>query len=395
VLRPGSGHPIIYAFFLANAIPTFLILCFSSSPIRTIGSCIFSMVFVFALGGWTSVHVVTKSPSAVLLVSKWTGAFGTSPQGAVALLVMLSFAVSLVIGFAWMTLLIGGYARNRFSDQSIRLDSIWLVVALSQAIFSPSSNGSGLFLGGAAFAAYWLVRAVGLRWVRDQRSRELRPHMELLYLRRFALRARTEHLFHMTTLLWRPIGDVVLIGGPDLASSTILPHSLLQFLLHRTSRSLISSNDVMKKQIARLPSAADLDARSRVTEFFCTDQTWQQTVTELMSQSDKVVADFRGLVPDNKGSLYEIEQMACKVLIERFLIITDGLKAKRLIENRLAEYWKNLPSCSPNCDRKPEEVKILALGDSEQQKAIFLNHLFLLPAESEANRKKTAGYEID
>src|SRR5262249_36512377 len=159
-----------------NSVPTFLIFCFASPAIRAIGPCIFSFSLIFVLGGWSTVHWITKSRSAVLLVSKWTSVLGTSPQGAVTLLVTLSFAVFLPIGFAWMALLIREYARNRFSEQSIRLDSIWLAVALTQGValctFTPASTGRGVAFAVLAFPAYWLVRTAGLRWARGAQSQE-------------------------------------------------------------------------------------------------------------------------------------------------------------------------------------------------------------------------------
>jgi hypothetical protein len=397
ILNP-TGDPVAipYAFLLVNAVPTFLIFCFASPAIRTIGPCIFSSSFVFVLGGWSTVHWVTKSRSAVLFVSKWTGVLGTSPQGAVTLLVMLSFAIFLPIAVAWMVLLIRGYARNRFSEQSIRLDSVWLTVALMQGVIvctsSPAATGRGVAWAVLAFPAYWLLRTVGLRWARDRQGQGLGSRPSLLYLRRFALRGRTERLFQTITLLWRPIGDVVLIGGPDLARSTIQPHSLLQFLLQRTKRSLVSSDDVMEKQIARLPGAVDLDMRSRITDFLCTERMWRKTVNALMCRADKVLADFRGLISENEGALYEIEQMVCRVPVERIVILADGLRAKSIIEKAVSDAWTRLTPSSPNYQRQSEELTILVQGDSDRQPFTVLNYLFSPPDDSQQRSRKAADH---
>lgn len=382
VLSPaGDIRAIPYAFLLVNTLPTLFIFCFTSPAIRTIGPCIFSFSLIFVLGAWSTVHAVTKTRSAVLLLSKWTARLGTSPQGAVTLLVLLSFVVFFPIGFAWMTILIRGYAQNRFSELSIRLDSVWLTISLLQGVIictsTQASTGRGVATALLAFPAYWVVRTAALRLVRNSQGRKPVSRVSLLYLRRFALRGRTERLFQIITHLWRPIGDVVLIGGPDLARSTIQPHSLLQFLLRRTKRSLISSDDVMEKQIAHLPGAIDLDARSRITDFLCTESMWQKTVEKLMGRTHKVVlADFRGLTSENIGSLYEIEQMVCQVSIDRFLILTDGLESKSLIEQAVSNSWKKLTASSPNYKRQPEELTILEQGDSDRQPFSVLSYLF-------------------
>ena len=375
VLNPG-GNPrdVPYAFLLVNIVPTFLIFCFASPAIRTIGPCIFSFSLIFVFGAWSTVHWITKSRSAVLLLSKWTAALGTSPQGAVTLFVTLSFAVFLPVGFAWMALQIRGYAQNRFSEQSIRLDSVWLTVALVQGVVvctsTPASTGRGVCFAVLAFPAYWLVRTVGLRWARDRQRQECDSRVSLLYLRRFALRDRSERLFQAITLWWRPIGDVVLIGGPDLARSTIQPHSLVQFLLRRTKRNLIASEDAMEKQIARLPAALDLDVRSRITDFLCTDHMWRKTVKALMGRTDKVLADFRGLLAHNEGALYEIRLMVRRVPIEsdcdsyRRIEIKEPYRASSL---RFMDWFNTMFTELPTAARRTDDSRAGRFGPATIQ----------------------------
>ena len=55
----------------------------------------------------------------------------------------------------------------------------------------------------------------------------------------------------------------------------------------------ISTGTDLDRRLTGLDLRPDPDGRYRVNGFFCRVNTWQQTVTRLMAQSDLVVMDLR------------------------------------------------------------------------------------------------------
>ena len=130
--------------------------------------------------------------------------------------------------FAWWVLnrLGSAYLRKRLSDQSLLLDSLWAVVALSHIILlstqgdPPASGVAWIMLPLMAFAAFFVTTRAGLRVLAEQRRRSDNAPV-LLWLRVFALGKRGERLFQLLTPRWRRTGSMALITGPDLATGVL------------------------------------------------------------------------------------------------------------------------------------------------------------------------------
>ncbi len=376
------------AFLVANLLVTLLILAFSLSAVRSVGPCILALTTSYIAGAWVTIHVVATHSSTVLLLNKWTDRLRLGVYSSVIIACFLIVLVFLPLGWFVMSLIVRSYNLNRGSDQSVQVDSIWLLFSLVQGIIictpSPGSSGRGVVLGMLAFPVYLTVRSIGFAWLRKSDVAAI-PGISLLYLRRFHLRGRTEQLFRAVTLFWRVAGDVRLIGGPDLARSTIQPHTLFNFLRRKVNQSFIGSNEALDRQIANFPRSLDPDTRFRVTDFFCLDHMWRAAVTSLMIRSHVVLADFRGFTSKNKGALYEIRQLLHLVPIGRILILADTAEANDYLSDSVATLWRELPSTSPNYSSRHELPEVVLRVDSDRGILGVLEALFSLPERSRGN----------
>ncbi len=80
-----------------------------------------------------------------------------------------------------------------------------------------------------AFVIYKVVSRVGFSLLHRKES-PARKSTTLLLLRVFALGKRSERLFDALATHWRHAGSILLIAGPDLATTTAEPHEIWDFL---------------------------------------------------------------------------------------------------------------------------------------------------------------------
>ena len=53
----------------------------------------------------------------------------------------------------------------------------------------------------------------------------------------------------------------------------------------------------------------DFDARWRVGELYCGNDTWRDAVRALMARSDVATMDLRGFGPENQGCVFELHSL--------------------------------------------------------------------------------------
>ncbi len=87
----------------------------------------------------------------------------------------------------------------------------------------------------------------------------------------------------------------------------------------------------------------DRDARYRIDEFFCFDDTWRSTVSELLAHSDAVVMDLRSFGPENRGSSHELELLASRGALGRTVLLVDQSTDRALLDTILASVPESKP----------------------------------------------------
>lgn len=170
-------------------------------------------------------------------------------------------------------------------------------------------------------------------------------------MRAFAIGKRAERVFEPVTLFWRYLGDVRLIGGPDLASSIVQPHTFLDYASGRLRSLFIDSIETLESRMPDLEGQPDPDGRFRINDFFCYDDMWRTGVARLVGRSHVILADFRRFTIKSHGCEYEIREVLNTTPVERFVILVDSTTDVTHLAGILEDSWSNLKPASPNVGR--------------------------------------------
>jgi hypothetical protein len=142
-------------------------------------------------------------------------------------------------------------------------------------------------------------------------------------LRVFSLGRRSERLFDALATHWRHVGNIRLIAGPDLATTTVEPHEFLGFLSGRLARRFIDGPETLDLRLSETDLEPDPDGRFRVSDYFCYDDTWLTVLSRLADESDAVLMDLRGFTPQNRGVTHEINVLVDDVQLGQVVFVTD------------------------------------------------------------------------
>ena len=201
-------------------------------------------------------------------------------------------------------------------------------------------------LGLLPFALYKITVGYGLK--RLAVRAEPLPKARLLFLRVFGSSSRSEKLFDLLAARWRYAGSIQLISATDVARGRFEPDEFLDFLSGRLASAFISTGADLDRRLAGLDLRCYPDGRYRVNEFFCRVDTWQQTVTRLMTQSDLVAMDLRAFTSERKGSIFELSALIDKVPLHRVVLLIDQTTDAPLLTQTLADLWQKMDPQSPN-----------------------------------------------
>ena len=262
------------------------------------------------------------------------------------ILVALAGVVPLAI-LGWVLLLAIGalYRARAISDQSIMIDSVWLMFALIDALALASEGTIWLLAPLGAFVLYKIVALIGFALIRPRADR---PAPKLLLLRVFSLGKRSATLFDQFAKLWRHTGPIRMIAGPDLATTTIEPHEFLNFVGGRLSRRFIANAETLDQRLAETAGGAEFDGRYRVGDLYCHDDTWTMALARLVEESDAVLMDLRGFTPANKGCTFEIAELINLAPLSRVVFVTDKTTDETFLRATINEAWAHAAAASPN-----------------------------------------------
>jgi hypothetical protein len=178
-------------------------------------------------------------------------------------------------------------------------------------------------------------------------------------LRVFGFNRRTQRLVDRLGQRWRYIGPIRLIGGPDLADTTIEPHEFFEFLNRRLTRAFITGRDDLERRLAASPTRPDPDGLFRIDDFFCHDDTWRLTVAYLARALDAVLMDLRGFTAANQGCVFEVEYLVTAVPLHRIVLLVDSSTDIPFLERTLRGAWSTMPHHSPNAHVGRHSLRIL------------------------------------
>lgn len=346
-----------------NAQATALALAFLVRPIRAVGP-LMAALMIAAVAGAIAIALAAGGNEQLLY---WAARIGTElnlgPIGAPVALLLTGALLAGLLGWLLLRWLGRLYRLRRISDQSIMIDALLLIFTVEYGT-SLAQLGLTLFAAAiGAFVTYKIVAMAGFRLLRGWAVADA-DAPKLLLLRVFSLGARSERLFGGFAKLWRYEGSIRMIAGPDLATSTVEPHEFLDFLAGRLQRRFIGDRGALDQRLAETEPRRDFDGRFRIANFFCHDDTWRMALGSLAKDSDAVLMDLRGFSQENRGCIFEIEELLEMVPLRRIVFVVDATTDEKLLTQVFFGGWVKVSEASPNCSDPDPRVRLYRLDGS-------------------------------
>ena len=311
------------------------------------------------------VTAVLAEPTSLLRAAH-PEAITTTVKVEVVGLSLAAIVLGALASFACVRWLAVHYHTRRASDQMLGVDVLMVIFTLSSLLSLAPAFG---WVAGAsaipAFAAYSLGARYGLR-----RRQRLAPPVEprtLLLFRVFGFDRRTQRLLQDLGQRWRYLGPIRLMGGVDLADSTLEPHEFFDFLNGRLTRAFVRNRQDLEQRLSENLPVPDPDGLFRVQEFYCHENTWRMTASYTAVQADAVLMDLRGFSPSNRGCIFEIEQLIASVPVPRIVLLIDRTTDRPFLEQTLQDGWRAMPGDSPNYRAGDHRLRVLLASASHQR----------------------------
>jgi hypothetical protein len=347
-------------WLLTNAPATVLLLAFLQRRVRAVGPLVLAFMVVAVTGSQVAVTLVGQSEAVMRAAVGTGGLLGLGGTGTFFAVMLLGALLAAIVGWKWLQWLGRRHRERRTSDQALTLDAMWLLFGVVQSLGFAFEGVLWVFTGLLAFVAYKLVARCGFALASFGRARGRAP--SLLLLRVFALGARSERLFDALTKRWLRAGDISLIAGPDLATSTVEPHEFLDFVGGHLSRQFVRDEADLARRLDERALGPDPDGRYRVNEFFCHADTWQPAMRRLATTADAVLMDLRRFSATNQGCQYELQQLLNTVPLVRVVLLIDATTDRPFLEATLQRLWQSVGADSPNRRAAAPQLRMLSAG---------------------------------
>jgi hypothetical protein len=341
------------------------------------------MIF-FVSGANLFVATIRNQPKLLKAVGEFGVSIGLSAPASLVALQVIGFAAFAIAGWLGLGALSKFYRAKRISEQSVTIDSIWLLFGTVNAIGLVGRGPLWIFSGVVALAIYKLVVAGLFRALTKPRRAGV-GRRRLLLLRVSSLGASREAFYDRLGKSWRTVGSVQLIAGPESATSAIQPREFWDYVGGNLARRFIDSGRTLDLRIDHMDLAPDKDGQFRVTEFFCHDDTWKITLARLADESDVVLMDLRGFTPANSARLFEIDELFNVVALSRILFAVDDTTDQPFTRQTMQRAWRETKDRSPN--RRLPAGKVALVDLSGMSAASLHNLLYGLCAAATAGAK--------
>lgn len=333
-------------WMITNAPATAILLAFLHRRVRAVGPLVLAFMVCAVTGSQIALSAVGSSEQGMRAAVTAGSALGLGGHGTFYATMILGAISAGLVGWYVLKWLGRRHTARLTSDQTLTLDAMWLLFGMVQSITFAFEGWAWIFTGLVAFAAYKTVTTVGFRIAGLGHGSARSP--SLLLLRVFALGARSGELFDTLAKRWMRTGDISMIAGPDLATSTVEPHEFLDFVGGRLSSQFVQNESDLDARIRSRALGPDPDGRYRANEFFCHADTWQLAMRKLAANSDAVLMDLRSFTASNQGCQYELQQLINIVPLTRVLYIVDDTTDLRFLHETLKQRWLNAAEDSPN-----------------------------------------------
>jgi hypothetical protein len=153
----------------------------------------------------------------------------------------------------------------------------------------------------------------------------------------------------------------------DVANSTIEPHEFFEFLNGRLTRAFIKNRGDLEKRIRENVPSSDPDGLYRIEDFYCSEDSWRMTLTDVAGRADTVLMDLRGFSRSNRGCAFELEQLVASVSVGGIVLLIDRATDLPLLERTLQEAWRGMPRESPNRLAGDHRLRVLLASSSHRR----------------------------
>jgi hypothetical protein len=366
--------PLLQGFIfwaLTLSFSPFLLL-FLNRAVRAIGPALLAMMMVATTASVLAL-VAVATPAGFSIAGRLMAALNVPPWLFVPLVMLLGMLAAAPL--AWWTgrLLRSAYAAKWVTDQSLMIDAIWFFQAGVLSLNLILEMGPAGWVGLAAFGVHKAITLMGM-WPAARAARQSTP-VRLLLLRVFGRRHTSEQLFDLLGARWRYAGPIHMIGAPDLASSTIDPDEFLDFLAGRLQQRFIVEPADLPARLAALDERCDFDARWRVCELYCGNDTWRDAVRALMARSDVVAMDLRGFGPEKQGCVFELQALLDTVPAQRVALLVDKSTKIDFLHATVQACLARVSGSSPNA-LAPGRITLLNTDSGE---LAAVEHLLSMP----------------
>jgi len=372
VLTPDIGiGQLLLLWIVVNGLPTVIMLAFLLQPIRAVGPLVLAFVITVSLGSYL-LWISSRNEKTLRTISQIGSRLDANQVTVFAGMIIVGLLLFALLGWGLLSLLGKLYEQKKLSDQSMMVDSLWLLFAVveSVGVFQASP---WILAGLVALVGYKLVSSLGFRWIDAARASESQT---LLLLRVFALGRRSEWLFDKLRKHWQYVGGISMIAGPDLVTSTVEPHEFLEFVRGGLSRRFVSGAQDLERRMAVADKMPDPDGRYRIKEFFCYNDTWQMTMERLAAASDAVLMDLRSFSRVNQGCIFELGRLLDGMDLGRVVFLVDDTTDLGFLETMLQRMWQNLNADSPNqAATEPRAQLFPIMAHSEGELGALLHFL--------------------
>ncbi|MBU4263695.1 MAG: hypothetical protein KKC76_17710 [Proteobacteria bacterium] len=352
-----TPEAMIRLWLAVNGVPTLLMTLCLNRWIRAVAPLVLALL-TSAVVGTLTIYLTLFSKQGVKAAVAVVEKLDIHIYWLLAGIFLVSLLGCGALGWVLARWIARSYRRGRLSEQSLLLDAVWLLFTGIYTMWLVLGGVAWVTVGPLAFVAFkltWLLAA----------SLSMRPPPQpvgLTFLRVFSLGRRSEALLEKLAKHWRHVGNIQLITGPDLATSTVQPHQFLDFLAGKLGQHFVGDHSSLVRSLAERDRGADPDGRFRINNFFCHADSWKVVLPHLVKDGNSVVMDLRSFDIDNDGCVHELHHLVSEVPFPRCLLVVDADTNTAFLDEILAGALASLQPRSPNYGRSLEELGRLTLG---------------------------------
>lgn len=321
-----------------------------------------------SIAGWAVFSVLVAIGVALDPDDGGSASFIEVAVGVSELLLML--AVAIWCGWRALIALSSRYAAKRFSDIQLALATYWVILTM---FLVASLVKEPLLFVTRPTRTKWIVLAVVIIWLLWRWLQASALHAvvrtadpsigPLLLLRVFKPSGRSQAFTDRFFAYWRFAAPVWMIAGPDLAGAYMEPDEFFKYLRGRLREHFIADPGEAAPRVAALDRLRDPDGRFRVTEAYCTADTWQPTVLEMMARAGVILLDLREYAGTRLGTRYELTEVLRRAPLQKVLVLVGSGDDVTGLRDEIESIWRDVGR-SRRDRAEPLELTVLQFSRS-------------------------------